>query len=122
MNKFVGKDITKNTVFGISLGSIIIIIVSIWTMSGIGRPLFASDLSRIEQKIDLYQTNTAIQILNIRRAALQTSLREAKRDLRRNPDDGNAEEDVDDIKADIEIIENEITCHRTIDCLVIGAI
>ena len=113
-----GKQLSKNTMVSISLGTIFVIIGTIWMMLGIGRPLFASDLARIENKIDGYQTNTAVQILQIRKAALQSELREAKRDLRRNPDDEDAVEDVDKISGDIKDIETKITCHRTLDCKV----
>lgn len=122
-----GREITKNTVVGMSLGTITVIVVFIWTALGIGRPLFASDLERIEDKIDGYQqsteekidgyeTGTAIQILNIRKAALKSELREAKRDSRRNPDDDDAMEDVDEISDDIAELDAKIVCYRTEGC------
>lgn len=117
-----GREITKNTVVGMSLGTITVIIVFVWTALGIGRPLFASDLVRIEDKIDGYQTSTAIQILNIRKSALQSDLREARRDARRNPNDDDAVEDVDEITDDIAELDAKITCYRTEGCEVEPAI
>ncbi len=116
MTKIGGREVTKNTVVGISVGSLAAVIVALWTAAGIGRPLFAADLERIEQKIDTYQATTAVQILNIRKEALQSELREAKRDVRRNPEDDNAAEDVDEIESDIDDIDDRITCHRTEGC------
>lgn len=110
--------ITKNTVVGVSLGTLAAIIVFIWTALGIGRPLFASDLERIEKKIDSYQTNTAVQILNIRKEALKSELRAAKREVRGDPDDADAAEDVDEIESDISDLDERIKCHRTESCKV----
>ena len=118
MTKIAGKEITKNTMVGMSIGTFCTIVVIIWTAAGIGRPLFASDLQRIEKKIDAYQTNTAIQILSIRKAALNSELREAKRDLRKDPEDDDAVEDVQEIEADIKEIDASILCHRTEGCVV----
>lgn len=122
-----GHHITKNTVVGCSLGGLASILTAAWAISDIGRPLFAADLQAftadvqgIERKIDLYQTGTAIQILNIRKAALETELRKAKRDLRRNPGDDDAAEDVDTIVSEITRIDADILCHRTDGCEVIG--
>ena len=109
-----GKDITKNTMVGTSIGTLLSVVVLVWAGSGIGRPLFAADLERIETKIDTYQTATAVQILNIRKAALRSELRQAKRD--------DATEDVDDIKSDIKDIDDRIACHRTKGCEVEGEI
>ncbi len=117
-----GREITKNTVVGMSLGTVTVIVVFIWTALGIGRPLFASDLERIEDKIDGYQTGTAVQILSIRKAALQSDLRDAKRDVRRNPDDDDAADDVDEIGDDIKELDAKIVCYRTEGCEVEGAI
>ncbi len=117
-----GHEITKNTVVGMSLGSLTIVIVFVWTALGIGRPLFAADLERIEDKIDGYQTNTSIQILNIRKEALKSDLRAAKRDARRNPDDDDADDDVDEISDDIKELDAKIVCYRTEGCEVEPAI
>ena len=117
-----GREITKNTVVGMSLGTLTVVIVFVWTALGIGRPLFASDLERIEDKIDGYQTNTSIQILNIRKEALQSDLRSAKRDSRRNPDDDDATEDVEEISDDIADLNTKIKCYRTEGCEVEPAI
>ena len=116
MTKIHGMEITKNTVVGVSIGTLAAIIVFIWTALGIGRPLFAADLERIEKKIDTYQTTTAVQILNIRKEALKSELRAAKRDVRSNPSDTNAAEDVDDIEGDIKDLDTRIACHRTEGC------
>ena len=113
-----GHEFNKNTVVGVSVGSIVAAIVFIWTISGIGRPLFAADLERIEEKIDSYQTSTAIQILNFRRASLQSELRDAKRDLRRNPDDEDAVEDIDEIETAIKDCDARIACYRSKACKV----
>ena len=118
MAQIAGHEITRNTFVGMSVGTLVSIIVVIWGASGIGRPLFAADLNRIEQKIDAYQTNTAVQILNIRKSALQSELREAKRDVRRNPDDEDAAEDVDEIETDIDELDSKINCHRSKGCTV----
>jgi len=113
-----GHHITKNTVVGISLGGLVSILAAAWAISGIGRPLFAADLHIIEKKIDTYQTSTAISILNIRKAALESDLRVAKRDLRRNPNDDDAADDVDTIQRDIAECDATILCHRTEGCQV----
>ncbi len=116
MTRIAGREVNKNTVVGVSVGTIVGAIVFVWTAAGIGRPLFAADLMRIEEKIDTYQATTAVQILNIRKEALQSELREARRDVRRNPDDDNAAEDIDEIESDIDDIDDRITCHRTEGC------
>ena len=116
-----GHSITKNTVACVSLGGLASIVATVWMISGIGRPLFAADLQVIERKIDLYQIGTAVQILNIRKSALETELRKAKRDLRRNPDDDDAAEDVDKIESELTQLDADILCHRTEGCEVIGA-
>ncbi len=118
MAKIAGHEITKNTFIGMSIGTLLTIIVVVWPASGIGRPLFTVDLNRLEKKIDTYQTSTAVQILNIRKSALQSELREAKRDVRRNPEDGNAAEDVDEIESEIRELDTKINCHRTEGCTV----
>ena len=107
---------------GMSVGTLAGIVAIIWTAAGIGRPLFASDLQRIEDKIDTYQTTTAVQILSIRKAALNSELREAKRDVRRNPEDDDATEDVEEIESDIKDIDAKIACHRTEGCRVTAEI
>lgn len=116
MAKIAGREVSKNTMVSVSFGAIFSAIFGLWMLSGIGRPLFAADLERIEDKIDGYQTVTSIQILGIRKAALKTELRNAKRDVRRNPDDDDAADDIDEIKSDIEDINNMIVCHRTEGC------
>ena len=108
--------INKNTVMGVSIGTIVSGIAAIGVLSGIGRPLFAADLDRIEEKIDTYQTTTAVQILSIRKSALQSELRVAKRDVRSDPTDTDAAEDVEDIEDDIDDIETRIHCYRTEGC------
>jgi len=117
-----GHHITKNTKISVGLGTFVVVFVSVWTALGIGRPLFASDLQVIEKKIDFYQISTAIQILKIRKGALQTELRKAKRDLRRNPDDDDAVDDIDKIQRDLAECDAAILCHRTEGCEVIGDI
>ena len=116
MTKIAGKEITKNTVVGASIGTIVLVIMSLWTILGIGRPLFASDLKVIEKKIDAHQVTIAVQILSIRKDALQSDLRTAERDVRHNPTDDAAADDVSDIKSDIKEIEKKIDCHRTKGC------
>ena len=122
MLKVAGREITRNTFVGMSIGTLVTIIVVIWSASGIGRPLFAADMNRIEEKIDAYQKNTAVQILSIRKDALQSELRDAKRDVRRNPDDEDAAEDIDEIESAIGEIDTKIVCHRTEGCKVEGEI
>lgn len=117
MAKIAGKEYSKNTVVSVSVGSLLAIVLSLWTLSGIGRPLFAADLERIERKIDTYQTSTAVQILSIRKSALQSELRQAEREMRKTPDDDTAE-DIKKIESDIKDIDAKITCHRTIHCRV----
>ena len=118
-----GREVSKDTVFRFSLGTILIVVVTVWTALGIGRPLFASDLKNFEDKIDaavataaVAQTNTSIQILNIRRQALQSDLRQANRDVRQNPDADWAQDDVADITEDIHQIDLKIACYRTKGC------
>ena len=122
MTTIAGREITKRTMINASLGTIVTAIIVIWTASGIGRPLFAADLQRIESKIDSYQTSTAVQILNIRKEALKSDLRAARRDLRKNPADTNAMEDIDEIKSEIDDLDERIKCHRTVGCEVEGEI
>ena len=109
--------ISKNTIIRVSMGTLCMIVAALWTISGIGRPLFASDLERLEEKIDGYQKITAVQILNIQKSALRSELRGAKRDERRDPDNGAAD-DVDEIEADIKDIDTKIKCYRTEGCRV----
>lgn len=116
MTQFAGRDITKNTMVGMSIGTLLTLVLIAWSASGVGRPLFAADLSRIESKIDAYQTTTAVQILQIRKAALRSEMRQAKRDVRSDPGDSDAVEDVDEIESDIEDINDRIACHRTEGC------
>jgi len=117
-----GKALTKNTVVGVSVGTLCSIIIAVWVASGIGRPLFAADLNRIEEKIDGYQTSTAIQILNIRKSALKSELRHAKREVRDDPSDTEAADDVEEISDDIAELDAKINCYRTEGCEVEGAI
>lgn len=107
-----GHQVSKNTKVSISLGALFVIIATVWTALDIGRPLFASDLVRIENKIDSYQNNTAIQILFIRREALESDLRAAKRDQ-----SNHAKEDIDIINGQIKLIDAKILCYRTVDCI-----
>lgn len=120
MTIIAGREINKNTVVGVSVGTLFGLFVVIWTALGIGRPLFASDLERIEGKIDAYQTSTAVQILHIRKEALHSELRAARRDLRRDPTDVKAMEDIDEIRTDIDDLDERIKCHRTAGCQVEG--
>lgn len=120
MMKVAGVEVNKNTVVGISVGTILSVVVVIWAALGIGRPLFAADLERIESKIDSYQTSTAVQILSIRKEALNSELRAARRDLRADPSDQKAMRDIDDIKTEIDDLNERIKCHRTAGCDVNG--
>ena len=122
MTRIAGREISKQTMLNASLGTIGTAIIIIWTASGIGRPLFAADLQRIESKIDSYQTSTAVQILSIRKEALKSELRAARRDLRSNPADTKAMDDIDDIKSLIDDLDERIKCHRTAGCEVEGEI
>ena len=111
-----GYKINKNTMVSVSVGAIFTLVFSLWMISGIGRPLFAADLDRIEKKIDDYQKSTTVQILTIRKEALQSDLRSARRDVRKNSEDGDAAEDLKEIEDDIESIDKKIDCYRTKDC------
>ncbi len=120
-----GREVSKDTMVRLSVGTIIVMLVTVWTALGIGRPLFASDLHNFNLKIDaaveaaaVAQTNTSIQILNIRRQALQSDLRQANRDVRQNPDADWAEDDLADINEDIRQIDLKIACYRTAGCQV----
>ena len=118
MTKIAGREITKNTFVGVSLGTLLSIIVVAWSLSGIGRPLFAADLERIERKIDSYQTNITVQILMIRREALESDLRVAHRYARDNGREPDTLIVVHEIEADIKVIDAKILCHRTKGCKV----
>ena len=118
MTKIAGREYSKNTVVSISIGALCTIIVTLWMISGIGRPLFAADLARIETKIDAYQTSTAVQILSIRKSALQSELRQVKRELRNNSEDNGAADDIEKIKDDIDDIDAKISCYRNTNCRV----
>jgi len=113
-----GKQISKNTIVSVSLGTISAAICTAWLVLGIGRPLFASDLERIERKIDSYQTNTLVQILIIRREALESDLRVAHRYARDNGREPDTLIVVHEIEADIKVIDAKILCHRTKGCKV----
>ena len=117
-----GREFSKRTVINASVGTIGTAIIILWTASGIGRPLFAADLERIEAKIDSYQASTAVQILSIRKRALKSELRAARRDLRNDPADTNAMEDIDEIRSEIDDLDERIKCHRTAGCEVEGEI
>lgn len=112
MNTHIGK----NTVVGVSLGTIVVAIVFVWTMLDIGRPLFASDLVRIEQRIETLDKKNSVAVLNLAKQNLQSELRGVKRELRKDPDNGNIEEDIDKIKDEIEDIDDKIDCYRTKSC------
>lgn len=114
----VGHEFSKRTMVRVSMGTLVIIIAFIWTAAGIGRPLFASDLQRIEAKIDGYQTNTAVQILIIRREALESDLRVAHRYARDNDREPDTLIVVDEIETDIKNINAKILCYRTAGCKV----
>lgn len=116
MTKIAGKEVSKNTMVSVSVGTILTAFIAVWAMSGLGRPLFAADLERIENKIDSYQTNTAVQILFIRREALESDLRTVKREARRNGNDPDSLIDADEIREDIKVIDAKIACHRTKGC------
>ena len=118
MTKIAGREYSKNTVVSISVGSLLVILLSLWTLSGIGRPLFAADLARIETKIDSYQTNIAVQILSIRKSALRSELRQVNRELRTSPQDNGAADDIKKIENDIKDIDAKITCYRSTNCRV----
>ena len=118
MTKIAGREYSKNTVVSISVGSLLVILLSLWTLSGIGRPLFAADLARIETKIDAYQTNIAVQILSIRKSALRSELRQVNRELRNSSEDNGAADDIKKIENDIKDIDAKITCYRSINCRV----
>lgn len=122
MTRIGGKEISKRTMINASLSTIGTAIIIIWTASGIGRPLFAADLERIEAKIDSYQTSTAVQILHIRKEALKSELRAARRDLRNDATDTGAMDDIDDIRSEIDDLDERIKCHRTAGCEVEGEI
>ena len=110
------KPLTKNTVVGVSLGTIVAATIAIWTILGIGRPLFASDLQRIEQSIASLDAKTSVGVLNLAKQNLQSELRSAKRELRLDPSNGDIEEDIDEIEDDIEDIDDKIDCYRTKGC------
>lgn len=118
MTKIGGREITKNTMVGMSIGTLATVVAIVWTAAGIGRPLFASDLQRIEEKIDGYQTNTAVQILIIRREALESDLRVAHRYARDNDREPDTLIVVDEIEANIKNINAKILCYRTNGCKV----
>ena len=118
MAKIAGREYSKNTVVSIGIGTLCTFIVTLWMISGIGRPLFAADLARIETKIDAYQTSTAVQILSIRKSALRSELRQVNRELRNSSEDNGAADDIKKIENDIKDIDAKITCYRSTNCRV----
>ena len=118
MTKIAGREYSKNTVVSISIGALCTTIVTLWMISGIGRPLFAADLARIETKIDAYQTSTAVQILSIRKSALRSELRQVNRELRNSSEDNGAADDIKKIENDIKDIDAKIICYRSTNCRV----
>lgn len=109
-------SISKNTMVGMSIGTITAIIAAGWIGLGIGRPLFASDLVVIEESIDRLDKKTSVAILNLGKQSLETELRGAKRELRKDPNNDNIEDDIDEIEGEIEDIDAKIVCYRTTDC------
>ncbi|MCZ6775249.1 MAG: hypothetical protein O7D34_02190 [Ignavibacteria bacterium] len=109
-------SISKNTMVGMSVGTITAIIAAGWIGLGIGRPLFASDLVVIEESIERLDKKTSVAILNLGKQSLETELRGAKRELRKDPDNDNIGDDIDEIEGEIEDIDAKIICYRTVDC------
>lgn len=108
--------ITKNTVVGVSLGTLVAIIAAAWSLSGLGRPLFAADLAQIEASIAGLDKKTSVAVLNLAKQNLQSELRGAKRELRQDPNNADIEDDIDEIEDGIEEIDDKITCYRTAGC------
>ena len=109
-------NMTKNTMVGMSVGTIVSIIAAAWIGLGIGRPLFASDLQVIEDSIEKLDKKTSVAILYLAKQSLESELRGAKRELRKDEDNDNIQEDIDVINGDIAEIASKITCYRTEDC------
>lgn len=108
--------IGKNTVVGVSVGTLVAAIFAIWMASGIGRPLFASDLVAIEQSIESLDKKTSIAVLSLAKQNLQSELRGAKRELRLDPNNGDIEDDIGTIEDAIEEIDSKIDCYRRSNC------
>ena len=108
--------IGKNTVVGVSVGTLIAAIFAIWMVSGLGRPLFASDLVVIEESIENLDKKTSVAVLNLAKQNLQSELRGAKRELRQDPENGDIEDDIGVIEDEIEEIDTKIDCYRRKDC------
>ncbi|KKL74019.1 hypothetical protein LCGC14_2069090 [marine sediment metagenome] len=108
--------IGKNTVVGVSVGTLVAGLFAIWMVSGIGRPLFASDLVIIEQSIERLDKKTSVAVLNLAKQNLQTELRGIKRELRLDPNNGDIEDDVVVIENEIKEIDTKIDCYRRKDC------
>ena len=112
------KPIGKNTVVGVSLGTLVAVFVAVWTMLDIGRPLFASDLVRIEQSIHVMDVKNSLAICNLAKQGLKSELRGARRELREDPDNRHIEEDIEDIQSEIKDLDTKIACYRTVGCIV----
>jgi len=108
--------IGKNTVVGVSLGTLVAAIFAIWMASGIGRPLFASDLVAIEESIENLDKKTSVAVLNLAKQNLQSELRGANRELRVDPQNGDIEDDITVIEDEIKEIDTKIDCYRRKDC------
>lgn len=108
--------IGKNTVVGVSVGTLIAAIFAIWMVSGLGRPLFASDLVVIEHSIEKLDKKTSIAILNLAKQNLQSELRKTVREFRLDPNNGDIEDDIAVIEDDIKEIDTKIDCYRRKDC------
>ena len=109
-------SISKNTMVGMSVGTITAIIAAGWIGLGIGRPLFASDLIVIEESIEKLDKKTSVAILNLGKQSLETELRGAKRELRKDPENDDIEDDIDEINGEIDDIDTKIECYRIKGC------
>lgn len=109
-------NLSKNTMVGMSVGTLVSIVAALWIGLGIGRPLFASDLQVIEASIEKLDKKTSVAILHLAKQSLESELRGAKRELRKDPLNDDIEEDIDIISQDIDEIDDKITCYRTQGC------
>ena len=109
------KPFGKNTVVGVSVGTLVSVVAFVWMASGLGRPVFASDLEKLDKKI-------SVAVLDLARQNLQSELRGAKRELRQDPNNDDIEEDIDDIEDEIEEIDDKIECYRTKGCELEGEV
>lgn len=121
------ERITSKTIT-ISVGTIVLVIATVWSAFGLGRPIFASDLAEVEQRFNLeimavnrnveaLGKNTRIGLLKLELSRLQGEMRQLHSEMRKYPDDEDLAADEEDLEAEIKDVQDDISCLRSKDCV-----